>query len=159
MRRKIQNRIFEVCYFLESVIAVIVGIAVVILCIKLFKDMIFDAVYSTGEEVLVDVLDSAMTLAIGVEFIKMLCKHTPQTVVEVLLFAIAKQLVVFHTTPLENLMNVAAIAGLFAIRKFLLRREDKPERSSKKKELPAKESNSLPEEKRSVINTDFVERA
>ena len=122
MRRKIQNRIFEVCYFLESVIAVIVGIAVVILCIKLFKDMIFDAVYSTGEEVLVDVLDSAMTLAIGVEFIKMLCKHTPQTVVEVLLFAIAKQLVVFHTTPLENLMNVAAIAGLFAIRKFLLRR-------------------------------------
>ena len=122
MRRKIQNRIFEVCYFLESVIAVIVGIAVVILCIKLFKDMIFDAVYSTGEEVLVDVLDSAMTLAIGVEFIKMLGKHTPQTVVEVLLFAIAKQLVVFHTTPLENLMNVAAIAGLFAIRKFLLRR-------------------------------------
>src|SRR5699024_808584 len=119
LRRKIQNRIFEVCYFLESVIAVIVGIAVVILCIKLFKDMIFDAVYSTGEEVLVDVLDSAMTLAIGVEFIKMLCKHTPQTVVEVLLFAIAKQLVVFHTTPLENLMNVAAIAGLFAIRKFL----------------------------------------
>lgn len=136
MRRKIQNRIYEICYFLESVIAVIVGIAVVILCVKLFKDMIFNAVYSSDEEVLVDVLDSAMTLAIGVEFIKMLCRHTPQTVVEVLLFAIAKQLVVFHTTPLENLMNVAAIAGLFAIRKFLLRREDKPERAPKKKELP-----------------------
>lgn len=56
-------------------------------------------------------------------------------------------------------MRVAAIAGLFAIRKFLLRREDKPERSSKKKELPAKESNSLPEEERTVMNTDFVERA
>ena len=159
MRRKIQNRIFEVCYFLESVIAVIVGIAVVILCIKLFKDMIFDAVYSTGEEVLVDVLDSAMTLAIGVEFIKMLCKHTPQTVVEVLLFAIAKQLVVFHTTPLENLMNVAAIAGLFAIRKFLLRREDKPERSSKKKDPPMKDTVVPLEENKTIINTDLLEKA
>ena len=126
LRKKIQNKIFEICYILESVIAVIVGVAVVILCVKLFKDMLYDSLNGNGEEILVGVLDSAMTLAIGVEFIKMLCKHTPQTVVEVLLFAIAKQLVVFHTTPLENLLNVAAIAGLFAIRKFLLRREDKP---------------------------------
>lgn len=126
MRKKIQETIFEICYILEAAIAVVVGIAVIILCIKLFKDMFADVIYNQDEHVLVNVLDSAMTLAIGVEFIKMLCKHTPETVVEVLLFAIAKQLVVFHTTPLENMINVAAIAGLFAVRKFLLRAEDKP---------------------------------
>lgn len=126
MRKKIQETIFEICYILEAAIAVVVGIAVIILCIKLFKDMFADVIYNQDENVLVNVLDSAMTLAIGVEFIKMLCKHTPETVVEVLLFAIAKQLVVFHTTPLENMINVAAIAGLFAVRKFLLRAEDKP---------------------------------
>ncbi len=126
MRKKIQETIFEICYILEAAIAVVVGIAVIILCIKLFKDVFADVIYNQDENVLVNVLDSAMTLAIGVEFIKMLCKHTPETVVEVLLFAIAKQLVVFHTTPLENMINVAAIAGLFAVRKFLLRAEDKP---------------------------------
>lgn len=126
MRKKIQETIFEICYILEAAIAVVVGIAVIILCIKLFKDMFADVIYNQEDNVLVNVLDSAMTLAIGVEFIKMLCKHTPETVVEVLLFAIAKQLVVFHTTPLENMLNVAAIAGLFAVRKFLLRAEDKP---------------------------------
>ena len=126
MRKKIQETIFEICYILVAAIAVVVGIAVIILCIKLFKDMFADVIYNQEDNVLVNVLDSAMTLAIGVEFIKMLCKHTPETVVEVLLFAIAKQLVVFHTTPLENMLNVAAIAGLFAVRKFLLRAEDKP---------------------------------
>lgn len=115
---------------LEAGISVIIAVAVIILGIKLFWDMLHSTIYGTGESILVDILDKAMTLAIGVEFIKMLCKHTPQTVVEVLVFAIAKQLVVFHTTPLENLLNVVAIAGLFAVRKFLIRSGDVSNKSS-----------------------------
>lgn len=125
LRRKIQGKIFEICYIIEAAIAVVVGIAVVILCARLFWDMIHNITSAETDELLVSILDTAMSLAIGVEFIKMLCKHTPQTVVEVLLFAIAKQLVVFHTTPVENLINVAAIAGLFAVRRFLIRSDDR----------------------------------
>lgn len=132
MRRKIQGRIYEFCYMLEAGISIIIAVAVIILGIKLFWDMLHSTVYDTDGSVLVDILDKAMTLAIGVEFIKMLCKHTPQTVVEVLVFAIAKQLVVFHTTPLENLLNVVAIAGLFAVRKFLIRSSDVSDKSQKK---------------------------
>ena len=36
-------------------------------------------------------LESAMTLAIGIEFVKMLCTHTSETVIEILLFAISRQ--------------------------------------------------------------------
>ena len=49
----------------------------------------------------------------------MLCRHNMGSVVEVLLFAISRQMVIEHTSPVENLLMVAAIAALFLIRKFL----------------------------------------
>ena len=50
----------------------------------------------------------------------MLCRHSAQTVVEVLLFATARQMVVEHMEPVQTLIGVIAIAILFAIRKFLM---------------------------------------
>ena len=49
----------------------------------------------------------------------MLCKHTPETVIEVLLFAIARQLIVEHMSIYENLVGIASIAALFATRRYL----------------------------------------
>ena len=49
----------------------------------------------------------------------MLAKHTPGSAIEVLLFAIARQMVVGHTSSLENLIGIVTIALIFAIRKFL----------------------------------------
>ena len=54
----------------------------------------------------------------------MLCKHTPETVIEVLAFALARQLIVGHAACWENLITVVAIAVLFVVRKFLLNRYD-----------------------------------
>ena len=82
------------------------------------------SLYSKGAAALVTVLDDAIILAIGAELIKMLCKHTPETVIEVLAFALARQLIVGHAAPWENLITVVAIAILFAVRKFLLKRHD-----------------------------------
>lgn len=64
-------------------------------------------------------LATAFTVVIGIEFLKMLARHNMSTAIEVLLFAIARQMVIEHTTAFENLTMVAAIAILFAIRKFL----------------------------------------
>jgi hypothetical protein len=50
----------------------------------------------------------------------MLCKHTPETIIEVLAFALAKQLIVGHSEPWQNLITVGAIAILFVIRRYLL---------------------------------------
>lgn len=76
-----------------------------------------------------------MTFAIGVEFVKMLCTHTPGTVIEVLLFAISRQMIVGHVSGFEVLAGVAAIAGLFATHKFLYAKsfgtEEKEEKQDK----------------------------
>jgi len=39
-----------------------------------------------------EILGDALTLAVGIEFVKMLVKHAPEAVVEVLLFAIAREI-------------------------------------------------------------------
>ena len=124
MRKKLQDKMFEVSYLFELLISVIVGIAILILAARLVMDIFTFTIYSDGAPELLRVLDTAITLAIGAELIKMFCKHTPETVIEVLAFALARQLIVGHATPIENLITVAAIAILFAIRRFLLKRHD-----------------------------------
>jgi hypothetical protein len=66
------------------------------------------------------VLSISLALVISVEFVRMLCKHTPETVIDVLLFAIARQIVVYHDAPIDMLIGVAAIIGLFAAKKYLI---------------------------------------
>ncbi|MDL2293681.1 transporter [Ruminococcaceae bacterium OttesenSCG-928-D13] len=106
-------------YFAEVLISFVLLAAVVILLIAtVLKSGIFwpDVHHLDFNEFLSNVFN----LIIGVEFTKMLCKHTPDTVVEVLLFAIARQVVITHGNIWESILGVVAIAGLFAIRKFLI---------------------------------------
>lgn len=56
----------------------------------------------------------------AIEFLRMLSKHTVSSIIEVLLFAIARQLIVEHTNSVENLITIITIAILFGIRKYLL---------------------------------------
>jgi len=66
------------------------------------------------------ILSITFALVIGVEFTKMLIKHTPETVIDVLLFAIARQTVIYHERTIDLLIGVFAIAGLFAAKKYLI---------------------------------------
>ena len=125
MRKKLQDGMFEVSYIFELMISLIVAVAILILGVQLVIDTVnVTCRYKDGVGSLVHILDDAIILAIGAELIKMLCKHTPETVIEVLAFALARQLIVGHAEPWENLITVIAIAILFAVRRFLLKRHD-----------------------------------
>ena len=63
-------------------------------------------------------LERALDIVIGIEFIKMLAKHSPGSSLEVLLYAIARHMVVGHESAIENLLSVGAIALIFIVRKF-----------------------------------------
>jgi hypothetical protein len=78
-------------------------------------------------------LSAAFALVIGVEFTKMLFKHTPETVIDVLLFAIARQTVIYHERTLDLLIGAIAVAGMFAAKKFLIHKLN-----WKEKEAPQK---------------------
>lgn len=124
MRKKLQDKMFELSYLFELFISLIVGLAIFVFAIRMVVDTFNLSLFAKETDFLVNILDGAITLAIGAELIKMFCKHTPETVIEVLAFALARQLIVEHTTSLENLITVFAIAILFAVRKFFLQKHD-----------------------------------
>ena len=69
-------------------------------------------------------LHNILAVAVGLEFVRMLVDMTPANILEVLTVAITRHVVLTHEDPLSNLASVACIAGLFAIRRYLIRRSE-----------------------------------
>ena len=83
--------------------------------------------FTTGSEYFADVshmLHNLLTIVVGLEFVRMLIDTTPANILEVLTVAITRHVVLTHEDPLSNLMSVACIAALFAIRRYLVRRSE-----------------------------------
>ena len=117
--KKLINLMDKITYVFEIVIAfsLLTVIAIKIVEINLQMLGLEFAILAVDFD---RILSSVLTLVIGVEFIKMLCKHTPETVIDVLLFAIARYIVIYHDNTLDLLIGAVAIAGLFAAKKFFL---------------------------------------
>ena len=69
-------------------------------------------------------LHNILTLVVALEFVRMLLDMTPANTLEVLIVAIARQVIITHDNPWSNVASVICIAGLFAVRRFLIPRED-----------------------------------
>lgn len=103
---------------LEFFISLMLAIGIILLCLRMAASMIHIPnldVWPNYD----DLLETCFNLIIGVELIRMMYYHTPNTVFEVLLFAIARQIIIDHTTIWSSLIGVCAIAVLFATRKYL----------------------------------------
>lgn len=122
-KREQQNRALTdylefVTEVMEVAVAVIVLIGFLLAIVPLIWEM--PALLSNENDYSFHVfLEHAFNLVIGIEFVRMLVKHTPGSALEVLLFAIARHLVLGGETGPDLILGVAAIAGIFAIRKYL----------------------------------------
>lgn len=119
MRRFLREHVMKFADMLETVIGILLAVSIGISVIYLIGDIRSIVTSNSDLENFNQYLAVAFNLVIGIEFIKMLCKHTPETVIEVLLFAIARQLIVEHTSTMENLIGIISIGVLFATRKYL----------------------------------------
>lgn len=69
-------------------------------------------------------LQNVLSIVVGLEFVRMLIDLTPANTLEVLIMATARYIIMNHEEPLTLLVGVACMAGLFAIRRFLVRRSE-----------------------------------
>ena len=69
-------------------------------------------------------LHNALTIVVGLEFVRMLIDTTPASILEVLTVAITRQVILNHDNIWSNLVCILCIAGLFAIRRVLVRRSE-----------------------------------
>ena len=129
MRQYLKNEVFKVSKWVELFISAIIMIAVIVGTIYLVRDVIeLLANYPTSRDIY-KFVGVAFNLVICIEFVKMLCKHTSDTLVEVLMFAIARQMIVEHTSPTQNLIVVLSITILFVVKKFLFGKFDEVDKT------------------------------
>lgn len=120
MRKFLQDIETEVSHYLELALSFILTVAMIFFAISLISDLAgFMSTKIDNNQLFELVLGRAMSLAVGVELIKMLSKPSPGTVIEVLLFALTRQLIVDHPNMTDFLLGIIAVAVLFAVRRYL----------------------------------------
>lgn len=119
MWKKIRNFVYDSCDIMELIMALIVLAAILVACVSLwepFLEFIRDR-FTHGS--FLTFLGYVFNIIIGIEFLKMLCHPSSDTVLEVLTFLVARHMVIEHTTVVENLLSILSIAFLFAMKKYL----------------------------------------
>lgn len=137
MTNKFFQKVLHFVYYFELIIAVMLIIALLAALVALGLQL-YTGITQTNADIfgLSDFLGKAFSVIIGVEFLKMLIKQTPGSVIEILLFSIARQLVVEHASALEYLLCIIGIAILFGIRKYLYVSTFDEKSKSKAQSLP-----------------------
>ncbi len=118
MKQFVTNLLKRFAVILEFAIAIMLGIGILLLCLRMATSLVNIPNLDVWPNYS-DLLDTCFNLIIGVELIRMMYHHTPDTVFEVLLFAIARHIIIDHSSIWSSLIGVCAIAVLFATRKFL----------------------------------------
>ncbi|MGL5347833.1 MAG: phosphate-starvation-inducible PsiE family protein [Peptostreptococcaceae bacterium] len=120
------NLSLRIAYVFESILAMVVLLAVFLGTIDVLR-MIWEAYIIDFQNPvqysqLNDMLGQILLLVIGVELVVMLSLHIPGALIEVLLYAIARKMLLLPKSGgmTEILLGVIAIAGIFAIRKYLI---------------------------------------
>ncbi len=118
MKQHISNFLKKLATVLEFFIALMLAVGIILLCLRMamsLKNIPDFDVWPNYD----DLLETCFNLVIGVELIRMMYYHTSNSVFEVLLFAIARQIIVDHSSITGSFVGVCSIAVLFATRKFL----------------------------------------
>ena len=118
---KVEHVFRRILHTLERIVAAITLIALLAaLGLEIFRCVTnFEYFSDIGH-----VLDNILTIVVGLEFVRMLIDTTPANILEVLTVAITRHVILSHDDPWSNLACITCIAGLFAIRRFLIRRNE-----------------------------------
>ena len=122
MHKKVEMIFRKILHWLEGIIAAITLIVMIAMIFQEVYHMITDT--STYFSSLYTFLHSFLNILVGLEFVRMLIDLTPGNTIEVLIVALARQVIISHEDPISNICCVLCIAGLFATRHFLIPRKE-----------------------------------
>ena len=124
MHKKTETFMHRVLHIMEVVIALLtLAVIIGMLGYEIYR-MVAVPDYFTVEHGLNNYLHNILTIVVGLEFVRMLMDMTPANTLEVLIVAISRHVILSHDDPLSNVACVLCIAGLFAIRRFLIPKKE-----------------------------------
>lgn len=124
-RSKFEKITDKIAYMMELIVSAIIIIAAGALIVRMIYELMFsrDMIEMTGDRFSI-LLGDLLSITVGIEFIKLLTKQRITELIEVVLLALTRQLVVEHLGMTYMFMGVLAIAVLFLIRKYLFTAEE-----------------------------------
>jgi uncharacterized membrane protein (DUF373 family) len=121
MHKTTEKILRKILHFLEGFIAIMTLLVMVgMVGYEVYKMITVDGYFADVHNYLHNIL----TIVVGLEFVRMLIDMTPANTLEVLIVAIARQVIVSHDDPISNICCVLCIAGLFATRHFLIPKKE-----------------------------------
>ena len=125
-----KNGFVKLTYYLELIISVLIAIQIILGTFELFRGIYTEYILKINQPVTYiqfeAFLGQALLLVVGVELIIMLIMHTPGSVIEALLYAIARKMLLIPKTDnsmFQIVLGVIAIGGLFIIKNHLIPRD------------------------------------
>lgn len=118
MKERVRELVSAVSILFELLVAALLLVALFAALLGLIQSL-SPAELVKDPEMFSEFMGMASALVIGVEFVNMLCNHSMGAVIEIMLLAIARQMIVNHTSPLENLLAVLSVGLLYLFRKYL----------------------------------------
>ena len=104
---------------LELIMAVIVLVGILLTIFSLLSDFeVFRAMLDDTAE-FKPFLEDVFVIVIGIEFLQMLCRPNSDNVMEVLIFLVARHMIVGDTTPFEDFISVISVGLLCLGRRYL----------------------------------------
>ena len=121
-----KKTILNIAYGFESILAIVILIAVLLGIIDILRIIYDSFIINFNRPIdygqLNAIFAQILLLVIGIELAVMLTLHMQSALIEVLLFGIARKMLLLPKSNgmVEILLGVVAIGGLFLIRKYLI---------------------------------------
>lgn len=122
---KVKGHYLKIGYIMELLIGLVILLQILLGSVDLLRSIFNEYILNFASPVTYTqfeaFLSQGLLLVVGVELVVMLTLHTPTAIIDALLFAISRKLLVAgKTTGMQDvLLGVLAVAVLFAIRKYL----------------------------------------
>ena len=125
--KKVEVLIQKACKIMELIVAVFVMLGIILALFALLKDGVVFRELLENIDTFQHYLDNIFLIVIGIEFLQMLFRPSSDNVIEVIIFLVARHMIVVDTTPYEDFVSVISIAVLCIVRQYQNKNEAKKE--------------------------------
>lgn len=151
-----KKNIQRLCESLEMAVALIVLIGIVMSIFSLLGDFEIFRLMLEDTAKFRPFLEDIFVIVIGIEFLQMLCRPNSDNIMEILIFLVARHMIVGETTPFEDFVSVISVGLLCVLRRYLHVTKEKEQiwekvRAQKKEPVQEAERGKEIEPKKSEI--------
>lgn len=121
---KIKNQLNHFSHILEFIVAIIVLLSILVSIFHLYEPFIEFVMHGQEGYYFIEFLTSVFNIVIGIEFLRMLCTTDINTVLEVIIFVLARHLIIYELSAIDSLLTVIGIVIIFLVKKYYNQKPD-----------------------------------